>query len=327
MGDYVTMTGTTTAYNNHSIDVALDTPFPELFDLEQVSISPYKELIAYEYLWSKHGSSFKTIAEKLTRKDILPSAIIEEEKNALFSDIDRQTDEIKAFIDKKLKNFPYFSVLLKESLQYPEKLLDAKHPIDLFYYRGNPDIINKKCISIVGTRQVSEDGKKRTQQLVRELSRYDVAIVSGLAKGVDTEALKTAIGLGLPVIGVIGTPIDQYYPKENRGLQERIATEYLLISQVPFFKYEKQPFATKKIYFVERDATMAALSDATVIIEASDTSGTLKQAQACIEQGRKLFILNSCFENSQIVWPFKYEKMGAVRVRSFQDILANIGVL
>ncbi|MDR1147093.1 MAG: DNA-protecting protein DprA [Spirochaetaceae bacterium] len=319
------MTENVTAYTRHSVG---DTARPSVFGLfsqNKFSISPYKEIIAYEYLWSKPNSSVKTIAEKLSRKDILPSEVVEEEKNALFSDVDQRTSEIRAFIDKKLKIPPRFSVLLKESPQYPEKLLDAKHPIDLFYYRGNPDLVNKKCVSIVGTRQLSDDGVKRTQQLIREFSNYNITIVSGLARGADTIALHEAIRHNLSVVGVIGTPIDRYYPRENRDLQELIASEHLLISQVPFFKYENQPFETKKIYFVERDATMAAVSDATVIVEASDTSGTLKQAQACIEQGRKLFILNSCFENQNIKWPAKYEKKGAIRVRSFLDILANIG--
>jgi DNA processing protein len=324
-GDYVTMTENLTAYAGRFVD---DTAIPavfELFNASKFSISPYNEIIAYEYLWSKSGSSLKTIAEKLSRNDILPSEVVEEEKNALFSDVDQRIDEIRAFIDKKLKVPPHFSMLLKESPQYPEKLLDAKHPVDLFYYRGNPDLVNKKCVSVVGTRQLSDDGAKRTQQLIREFSNYDVTIVSGLARGADTIALYEAIKHKLSVIGVIGTPIDRHYPRENRDLQELIANEYLLISQVPFFKYESQPFETKKIYFVERDSTMAAISDATIIVEASDTSGTLKQAQACIEQGRKLFILNSCFENQNIKWPAKYEKKGAIRVRSFLDILANIG--
>jgi len=295
------------------------------FNPGKVSISPYKELVAYEYLWAKPNSSLKSIAEMLTRRDVLPSVVLAEENTALFPESAEKIKEIEVFLEQKLKTDPCFSILLKESPQYPEKLLDAKHPIDLFYYCGNPDLSNKKCVSIVGTRQLSDDGAKRTRQLVRELSKYDVVIVSGLARGTDTIALHEAIHqYKLSVIGVIGTPIDEYYPKENRSLQDLIASEHLLISQVPFFKYKNQPFKTKRIYFVERDATMAALSDATIIVEASDTSGTLKQAQACIEQGRKLFILNSCFDNPHIKWPAKYEEKGAIRVRSFQDILTNM---
>ena len=65
---------------------------------------------------------------------------------------------------------------------------------------------------------------------------------------------------------------------------------------------------------------MSALTDATVIVEASDTSGTLFQARAAIDQGRKLFILESCFQNPNISWPAKYLAKGAIRVKSYEDI-------
>jgi len=290
-------------------------------------ISPYNELIAYEYLWSIPGSSLKNISNQLNSKNssILPSTILAEEYSFLINDgFEKQKKEIQDFIDQKIKNPPHFSILLKENPQYPDKLLDTKYLVDLLYYRGNPDLANRKCISVVGTRNISNDGVKRTKQIIRELAKRNVVIVSGLARGTDTIALHEAIQQKCPVIGVIGTPIDEYYPKENRDLQELIATEYFLISQVPFFKYKNQPFESKKVYFVERDVTMAALSDATIIVEASDTSGTLKQAKACIEQGRKLFILNSCFEQPGIKWPSKYEDKGAIRVRSLSDIFDNI---
>jgi DNA processing protein len=213
---------------------------------------------------------------------------------------------------------------LKESPQFPEKLLDAKYPINLFYYRGNPDLANIYCISVVGTRKVSNEGYRRTEKMVQLLSKYDFTLVSGLAEGVDTVALETAVKCKMNVIGVIGTPIDEYYPKKNKHLQEEIAIKHLLISHVPFYKYYTQPFQTKRFYFPERDTTMAALSLATIIIEASDTSGTLFQARACMEQKRPLFILNSCFENPSITWPYKYEKQGAIRVKDINDIITHL---
>ena len=90
-------------------------------------------------------------------------------------------------------------------------------------------------------------------------------------------------------------------------------------------RYSHQPFATKPDYFPERNETMAAMSEATVIVEASDTSGSLTQARECLRQGRKLFILNSCFENPDITWPATYEKRGAVRVQKTADILEVLG--
>ena len=70
---------------------------------------------------------------------------------------------------------------------------------------------------------------------------------------------------------------------------------------------------------------MSALTEATIIVEAGETSGTLTQARAAIHQGRKLFILNSCFERSDITWPAYYEKQGAIRVRNIDDIWNNLG--
>lgn len=254
----------------------------------------------------------------------LPSEVVNEITPDIFGSFHQREGTIKDFIDNKIKSAPPFSFLLKESSQFPDKLLDAKYPINLFYYRGNPDLVNTDCISVVGTRKLSDEGYRRTEKLVRLLSKHNLTLVSGLAEGVDTVALETGIKCKMNVIGVIGTPIDEYYPKKNRNLQETIALKHLLISQVPFFKYHIQPFQNKRIYFPERDATMAALSFATIIVEASDTSGTLFQARACMEQNRQLFILNSCFENPLITWPHKYEKQGAIRVKDINDIITQL---
>jgi DNA processing protein len=178
---------------------------------------------------------------------------------------------------------------------------------------------------VVGSRKCTDAGKASTQKLVGELVRHGFTIVSGLALGIDTVALKTAVEENGKVVGVIGTPIDNYYPAENRELQDLIAKEHLLISQVPFYRYSVEPFKSKKNYFPQRNETMSALSEATVIIEASDTSGTLTQARAALQQGRKLFILNSCFENPNITWPHKFEKRGAIRVRTTEDITKLLG--
>jgi DNA processing protein len=287
-------------------------------------ISPYSELLAYEFLWAQENSTLKQIAAILSKKEKLPSEVVREVTPDLFGDFDQRKEVIKEYIDKKIKVSSPFSVLLKESPQFPDRLLDAKYPINLFYYRGNPDLASTDCISVVGARKLSEKGYRRTEKLVNLLSKYNFTLVSGLAEGADTVALETAIKCKMNVIGVIGTPIDEYYPKKNRNLQEEIAVKHLLISQVPFFKYYTQPFQTKRFYFPERDATMAALSLATIIVEASDTSGTLFQARACMEQKRLLFILNSCFENPSISWPHKYEKQGAIRVKDIKDIITHL---
>lgn len=275
--------------------------------------SPYRELIAYEYLWSKEGSSLKKISDKLNKGNILPSEYLQ--SDSLFP-YTSELKEIEDYIKPRLKQF---SIIFRENVQYSQKLLNSKYPANMFYYKGNLDYFDSPCISIVGTRNMTREGGARAHKLSKELSKY-YTIVSGLAKGIDTVALKTAIENKGHVIGVIGTPIDRYYPKENQSLQDYIGSNYLLISQVPIYKYDHQPFSSKRNYFPERNVTMAAISEATVIVEASETSGTHVQARACFEQGKKLFILNSCFENKAITWPQKYLEKGAYRINSVEEI-------
>ena len=127
-------------------------------------------------------------------------------------------------------------------------------------------------------------------------------------------------------IGVIGTPIDECYPKENRELAEAMIDEEgcLIVSQVPFYRYSVQPFKTKRYYFPERNELMAAISDATIIVEASDTSGTLTQARACEHQGRPLFIMRSCYEDRSLEWPRKWAARSKVFVVDCIDDVLGI---
>ena len=155
---------------------------------------------------------------------------------------------------------------------------------------------------------------------MRNLVKDGYTIVSGLAEGVDTAAHTAAIEAGGQTIGVIGTPLGQVYPKSNASLQERIARDFLLISQVPVERYEAQNFRVNRFFFPERNKTMAALTEATIIVEAGETSGTLVQAREALKQGRKLFIMNSCFEREDLTWPRRFEEQGAIRVSNYADV-------
>lgn len=282
------------------------------------TISPYDEMIAYEVLNYILSASSKKISEMFRNNNLLPSQLLHNQKQIVSDD---PTNNIKKLLEKKKGKF---SVALHRRLQYPNKLRDAEYPLELFYYRGNIDLTETKCISVVGARDCSSEGLKKAENVVKRLVEHKYTIVSGLAKGVDTAALKTAIHEKGNTIAVIGTPIDKYYPRENQELQDFIANNHLLISQVPFYFYEKQNFKSKRYYFPMRNVTMSALSIATIIVEASEKSGTLTQARACLKQGRKLFILKSCFENPNLTWPHKYEKQGAIKVESMADIIRGL---
>lgn len=181
------------------------------------------------------------------------------------------------------------------------------------YFAGNIDLLLKPAVAIVGAREVSEEGKSRAYKLAKELARAGVVVVSGLAKGVDTAAHIGAIENGGDTIAVIGTPITKAYPAENAELQEEIYREHLLLS--PFAPNE----AVFKGNFPKRNRVMALLSDATVIVEASDTSGSLHQAAECVRSGRWLFIMKSVVDNAHLTWPKKFLGKPKVAVLSSTD--------
>lgn len=279
-------------------------------------ISPYMETGAYEAMWAENPkASFKRISELLNNMGTTRPSEHVEHKIAL-SYAKRVWERIK---NNGLENV---GVIIRGTLDYINSLYDAEFPLEMLYYQGQWDYVyHPNLVAIVGSRKVSEEGKQRTMRLVDYLvQQHNCAIVSGLANGVDAVAHLRAIQLKAITIAVIGTPLTEVYPKNHFNLQSFIAKNYLLISQIPVERYYQQDYRLNRFFFPERNVTMSAITKATFIVEAGDTSGSLVQARAALKQGRKLFILNSCFENKNITWPERFEKQGAIRIRDFEDI-------
>ena len=187
------------------------------------------------------------------------------------------------------------------------------------FYAGDLGLIRKKCVAIVGSRQVSAEGAKRARRLARELVANDVVVTSGLAAGVDTAAHQAALEANGRTIAVIGTPLNVAYPAANSRLQETIYREHLLVSP---FRSGARIFRSN---FPQRNRLMAALTDVTVIIEASDTSGSLHQAAECRPDrlDRWLFIARSVVEDPKLTWPKRFLSGPKVRVlEKTEDVLA-----
>lgn len=282
------------------------------------AVSPWLEMGAYEALWDTDPkASFKSIADRFrSDPDALPSDFVNKATAAEYA---HRTDKLL-----KQRGVNAYGVRLNGTGDYPAKLRDARHPIELLYYQGEWGLADTPCVAVVGTREPSDEGIKRARQITKCLIDDGYTIVSGLAAGIDTVAHMAAIEYSVPTIAVIGTPIGVYYPRANEGLQRKIAEEHLVISQVPNIRYHRMPLLQKRSLFPERNVTMSALTLATIIIEASNTSGTLKQAQAALHQGRKLFILNSCFERPDLTWPARFAEQGAIRVRDYNDIRSTL---
>lgn len=192
---------------------------------------------------------------------------------------------------------------------------EEKNAPDKLYLEGNRALINGGTrVSVVGSRNVSPKGIKRTEILVKSLVNKGVIVVSGLAKGVDTIAHTTAINEGGKTITVLGTPLDKAYPAENKKLLDIIKKDHLAVSQFPI------GYPTTKKNFPIRNRTMALLSDATIIVEAGEKSGTLHQGWEALRLGRYLYLLESVANNESLTWPKEMIKYGAqVLEREYLD--------
>jgi DNA processing protein len=277
------------------------------------AISPHRELGAYEALWSRDGMWFKSLAKHFREHPgSVPSDFVSEADSAKYAQL-----ALAAIRDAGIE---HFGVRVHGAGEYPARLRDAAHPVELLYFRGLWDIVDTPCIAIVGTRNPTEDGRRRAAKLARCCVADGYTVVSGLARGIDTVAHTTAIAEKGFTIAVLGTPITECYPPENRALQNLIAARHLVISQVPIVRYASQHIRAKSHFFPERNATISALTEATIIVEAGDTSGTLVQARHALKQRRLLFIPDSCFRVPSRTWPAKFAAMGAVRVSDYDEI-------
>jgi len=285
------------------------------FDLRVVS--PFLEMGAYESLWSDPATTFKSLSDRFSqRPGSRPSDFVSR----------TEARDCAAFVKRRLEEAEVerFGVLVHGAGEYPEKLRDADHPVELLYHQGWLDLASSPSVAVVGSRKPSRDGLARARRLARALVEDEFTVVSGLAAGIDRMAHETAIEEGGRTIAVIGTPLSHAYPRENAALQRYIAKHFLLVSQVPVKRYESQDHRRNRLFFPERNVTMSALTEATVIVEAGERSGALIQARAALRQGRKLFILDSCFRNPRLTWPTRFADKGAVRVRDFDDLRRHL---
>jgi DNA processing protein len=194
----------------------------------------------------------------------------------------------------------------------PDELLGTLNPVERknappkLYTVGNIDLFRQgPRVSVVGSRKVSEGGLRRTRKLAAALVEQHIVVVSGLAEGVDTAAHQTAIESGGKTVAVLGTPLDKTFPAKNRALQETIMREYLAVSQFPL------GYPPGKNSFPMRNRTMALLTDATIIVEAGEKSGTVHQGWEALRLGRLLFLMESVVNDPTLSWPAKMIGYGA----------------
>ncbi|WP_438317564.1 DNA-processing protein DprA [Sporosarcina sp. FA9] len=167
---------------------------------------------------------------------------------------------------------------------YPSHLLSLFDPPSVLYMKGDIRILTEKYkIAIIGSRKATVYSKQALELIVPPLVENDVVIVSGLAKGADTMAHKAAIAYGGKTIAVLGHGLFHMYPAENRQLAKEIAENQLLLTEYP-------PYVTPERWtFPNRNRIISGLSDAVIVTEAADRSGTMSTVEHALENGKEVY--------------------------------------
>lgn len=212
-------------------------------------------------------------------------------------------------------------LLTWESPAYPSYLLEIPDPPPVLYMRGALQEIDRWAVAVVGTRRLTRYGRQITEELVAGLVKNRVTVVSGLARGIDAVAHKTAVSLGGRTIAVLGSGFNHVYPAEHRQLAKQIAdgqgavlTEYAL---------DVEPEAKN---FPPRNRIISGISMGTVVVEAGERSGALITADFAVEQNREVFAVPGNVNSPVSRGPNRLIQQGAKLVLDVQDVLEELKI-
>jgi DNA processing protein len=202
---------------------------------------------------------------------------------------------------------------------YPRLLLEIPDPPPLLYLRGRHDLLNAPALAIVGSRNATPQGLANAESFARAFSDAGLAIVSGLALGIDAAAHRGGLAGRGSTIAVLGTGADALYPLSNRALGEDIAARGLLLSEFPV----GTPPVTAN--FPRRNRLISGLARGCLVVEAAISSGSLITARQAAEQGREVFAIPGSIHSPVARGCHRLIKQGAKLVESAADVLEELG--
>lgn len=227
-------------------------------------------------------------------------------------DLDRELEKIRS------KNI---TLLSWNSPDYPTYLKEVDGPPPLLYVVGSLEDIDRWAVAVVGTRRVTPYGRQVTQELVAGLVRNGVTIISGLARGIDAIAHKTALDLGGRTIAILGSGPDNIYPPEHRDLALQIVRDRgAVISEYPL---GTEPEAKN---FPPRNRIISGLSLGVVVVEAGERSGASITAQFALEQGREVFAVPGNVNSPASRGTNRLIQQGAKLITSAEDVLEELNL-
>jgi DNA processing protein len=237
------------------------------------NIGPIKSKVLIAYLGSAEAV-FKADRKLLSKIPNIGSFALKELNKTTY--LKRAEQELKFIEQNQIK------VLYYQNKDYPKLLKEAVDAPILLYTKGQINF-DKKNIAIVGTRKATPYGKKLTQQLIEDLSVFDLNIISGLAYGIDIEAHKSSLKNGLSTIGVFAKGLDSIYPVAHKAVANQMLENGGWVSEF----ISKTPGDAS--YFVKRNRIVAGICEATIVVESAFKGGSLITAGLANDYNREVF--------------------------------------
>nr|WP_230411666.1 DNA-processing protein DprA [Denitromonas iodatirespirans] len=206
-------------------------------------------------------------------------------------------------------------ILTLADAAYPQRLLELPDPPTLLYVKGDPDLLNRPALAIVGARSATAQGEANAAAFAGALARAGLSIVSGLALGIDAAAHAGALDAGGTTIAVIGTGADRMYPARNQALARRIVEHGAIVTEFPL---GTQVAAHN---FPRRNRIISGLAQGVLVVEAALGSGSLITARLANEQGREVFAIPGSIHSPQSKGCHRLIRDGAKLVETAEDIL------
>jgi DNA processing protein len=208
--------------------------------------------------------------------------------------------------------------LIRGNPGYPPLLEEIFGPPLVLYARGHLEVLENPCVAVVGTRRPTIYGLQMAQGIASDLGSLGICVVSGLARGIDGAAHRGCIEGGGRTIAVLGCGIDIVYPREHRQLTKSVLENGLLLTEfAPGTSPSPQNFPV-------RNRIISGLTLGTLIIEASEYSGSLITARLAMEQNREVFALPGNLTSPQSFGPNFLIKQGAKLIQSWRDVIEEL---
>ena len=202
---------------------------------------------------------------------------------------------------------------------YPEELKKIANPPKTLYCLGDISLLKTKMISVVGSRKCTEYGKNVALKIGECATKYEVTVVSGMAKGIDYFSHYGALNSNGKTIAVLGCGVNICYPKTSRDIYDKIKKTGLLISE-----YEPNCMPRPQ-YFPLRNRIVSALSDATIVVEAEISSGSMITAEIANEQGKSVYAIPGSIFSLSSFGTNKLIQDGGRIVLSIEDVFKDLG--